>query len=397
MKLLIADKFSPSGMERLQALDCAITYDPQLNPDTLPAHIQDHAVLIVRSTQVTATTIEAGKSLQLIVRAGSGTNTIDVTSASARGIYVANCPGKNAIAVAELAVGLMIALDRRIPQAHAELKQSQWNKAAHGKADGLFGQRLGILGLGQIGRELLPRARALGLKVRAWSRSLTHEEAEALNITRAESPIALAAQSDIVSMHLAAAKDTIGLVSQTFFEALPERAMVINTSRGGIVDEAALLSAMRERGIRYATDVFDAEPSGGKANFTNALAQHADVVCTPHIGASTEQAESAVAQETVRIVESFLTTGAVPNCVNLCAHGGRWLLNVRHLNRVGVLAAVLGSIRAVNLNVEHLENIIFAGDQAACARIQLGEQPSDALLQTLRHAEHVIDVQLVEA
>src|SRR6188472_922228 len=171
MKVLIADKFEKSGIDGLRAAGCEVVNDPDLKDDALREAIGKTGadVLVVRSTKVTAPMLDAGR-LSLIVRAGAGYNTIDVAAASERGIYVSNCPGKNAIAVAELAFALILALDRRVPDNVAELRAGQWNKKTFSKARGLYGRTLGLIGLGQIGLEMIRRAAGFGMNVVLWSR-----------------------------------------------------------------------------------------------------------------------------------------------------------------------------------------------------------------------------------
>src|SRR5207249_735728 len=161
--------------------------------------------------QVTRAMLQAGR-LSLVVRAGAGYNTIDVESASERGIYIANCPGKNSIAVAELAFGLLLSLDRQIVDNSVDLKRGVWNKKEYSKARGLFGRKLGLIGVGGIGREMIPRARAFGMPVIAWSRSLTPEKADALQIDCRETAIAVAREVDAVSVHVALKPETKGLI-----------------------------------------------------------------------------------------------------------------------------------------------------------------------------------------
>ncbi len=174
MRVLIADKFEKSGLDGLQALGCEISYQPDLKDDPLVEAIRAVApdVLVVRGTKVTEPMLDAGP-VKLVVRAGAGYNTIDVAAASKRGIYVSNCPGKNSIAVAELAFALILALDRRIADNVVALRQGAWNKKEFSKARGLYGRTLGLIGVGKIGQEMIPRARAFGMPVVAWSRSLT--------------------------------------------------------------------------------------------------------------------------------------------------------------------------------------------------------------------------------
>ena len=201
MKVLVADKFEDSGLEGLKGLGCEVLYEPKLEGETLGARLAESRadVLVVRSTKVTAAEIEKASGLSLIVRAGAGVNTIDLAAASARAVAVSNCPGKNAIAVAELAWGLLLALDRRLVDQAVDLRNGVWNKAEYGKARGLAGRTLGVIGLGAIGLEVVTRAQAFGMPVVAWSRSLDDDHAERLGVARADSIHALAAASDAVS------------------------------------------------------------------------------------------------------------------------------------------------------------------------------------------------------
>src|ERR671920_121643 len=204
MKVLVADKFEKSGIDGLKAAGCEVIYQPDLKDDALTAAISETAadVLVVRSTEVTAPMLEAG-SLALVVRAGAGYNTIDVATASKRGIYVSNCPGRNAIAVAELAFALILALDRRIADNVVTLRRGEWNKKEFSRARGLYGRALGLIGVGKIGQEMIPRARAFGMPVVAWSRSLNAERAALLGVDLKGSPREVASASDVVSVHLA--------------------------------------------------------------------------------------------------------------------------------------------------------------------------------------------------
>ncbi|HKC24769.1 MAG TPA: NAD(P)-dependent oxidoreductase, partial [Thermoanaerobaculia bacterium] len=318
-------------------------------------------------------------------RAGAGVNTIDLKAASQRAIAVSNCPGKNSIAVAELAWGLILALDRRIAEQTADLKNGVWNKAEYGKAKGLAGRTLGVVGLGSIGREVVKRAKAFDMPVVAWSRSLTDADAQRLGVSRAESIHALALAADVVTVHLALTKETRGLLNAAFFGAMKEGAHFVNTSRGEVVDEVALKDAIERKGVRAGLDVFEKEPGGGTGTFEDPIARIPGVTGTHHVGASTEQAQNAIAAETVRIVRAFKETGSVPNAVNLCERSpATHLLSVRHLDRVGVLAHVFGELRAAGINVEQTENVVFDGAEAACARIQLDKQPEPEVLERIR-------------
>ncbi len=396
MRVLIADKFEQSGRDGLAQAGCDVAYQPGLKDDALAKAVTEVQpdVLVVRSTNVTEPILAAG-ALKLVVRAGAGYNTIDVAAASRRGIYVSNCPGKNSIAVAELAFGLILSLDRRIPDNVIALRACQWNKAEFSKARGLYGRTLGLIGLGQIGREVAARARAFGMRVVAWSRSLTPESAAEMNVEWKGSPDEVAATSDIVSVHLALNAQTRGILGASFFGALKKGSCFVNTARAEVIDQEALLAAIREKEIRAALDVFAKEPAGGTADFADPIAQQ--VYGTHHIGASTDQAQEAIAAETVRIIRTFKETGKVPNVVNLAkTTPATCSLIVRHLDRPGVLASVLDAISGARINVQEMENIIFEGAEAAVARINLETEPPATLLQTVRAGNsNILELSLI--
>ena len=385
MRVLIADKFEQSGIAALKAAGCEVLSQPGLKDEALAQEVARFRpdVLVVRSTKVSEAVLSAG-ALKLVVRAGAGYNTIDVAAASRRGIYVSNCPGKNSIAVAELAFGLILSLDRRIPDNVASLREGHWNKAEYSKARGLFGRTLGLIGVGQIGREMIPRARGFGMPVAAWSRSLTPERARQLGVEFKLSPLDVAASADIVSVHLALTTETRGLIGKSFFDAMRPGGFFINTSRAEVVDADALAEAVRSKGIRAGLDVFATEPAGGTGDFADEIVKLNGVYGTHHIGASTDQAQEAIASETVRIVRTFKETGKVPNVVNLAkSTPATCALVVRHRDRPGVLASVLDVISTARINVQEMENIVFEGAEAAVARIHLEAEPSAEVLERI--------------
>jgi D-3-phosphoglycerate dehydrogenase / 2-oxoglutarate reductase len=398
VRVLIADKFESSGVDGLKSAGCDVAYQPGLKDDALAAEVERFQpdVLVVRSTKVTEAILSAG-ALKLVVRAGAGYNTIDVAAASRRGIYVSNCPGKNSIAVAELAFALILALDRRIADNVAGLRQGQWNKAEFSKARGVFGRTLGLIGLGKIGREMIPRAAGFGMPVVAWSRSLTPEAAEELGVEYAETPADVAKAADIVSIHLALNGETKGMIDSAFFEAMKPGAFFINTSRAEVVDPVALEWAIRDKKLRAGLDVFAKEPATSTGEFADDIIKLANVYGTHHIGASTDQAQEAIAAETVRIVKTFKETGHVPNVVNIAKKTpATCALVVRHLDRPGVLAGVLDAIGAARINVQEMENIIFDGAQAAVARINLEVEPAPEILEQLKASNsNVLEVSLI--
>ena len=399
MRVLIADKFEQSGRDGLQSLGCEITYQPDLKDDALVDAIRKEApdVLVVRGTKVTEPMLDAGP-VKLVVRAGAGYNTIDVATASKRGIYVSNCPGKNSIAVAELAFALLLAVDRRIADNVIALRRGEWNKKEFSKARGLFGRTLGLIGVGKIGQEMIPRARAFGMPVVAWSRSLTAERAVQLGVELKASPREVASESDIVSVHVAMTPETKNFLGTDFFNAMREGAYFINTARGEVVDQQALVAAMKNRGIRVGTDVYALEPTSATGEIHDEIVKEEGLYGTHHIGASTDQAQEAIAAETVRIVKEFKETGKVPNVVNLARQTpATHRLVVRHRDRPGVLAGVLETIKAEQINVQEMENIVFEGAAAAVARINLDNAPTKESLSKLQASNaDIIELDLLE-
>jgi D-3-phosphoglycerate dehydrogenase len=400
MKVLVADKFETVGIDGLKELGCAVVVQPGVKADELPALIRevDPHILIVRGKKVNAEALKAGTALTLVIRAGAGIDTIDVDTASRQGVFVSNCPGKNSIAVAELVLGLLLACDRRIPDQSEQLRQGRWNKGEFSKARGLFGRTLGIVGLGQIGREVASRAQAFGMRVVAWSRSLTHEEAERLGLVYAQTPLEVARLADAVSVNVAATSETKHLVNAEFLAAMRPGAYLINTSRGSVVDEAALERAIQEKGIRAGLDVFQNEPGTPTGEFRNSIVKTPGVFGTHHVGASTDQAQVSIAHEVIRIVQAFQATGEVPNVVNrLARSSATHVLSIRHKNRPGVLAHVFGVLAGAEINVEEVENIIYHGAQATLARIHLDGAPNHGAIDRIRDGNaDIISVELSE-
>ena len=418
MKVLIADRFEQEGVDALRALGLEVTYEADLKEATLAEALARTKadILVVRSTKVSDAVLDAGQ-LSLVVRAGAGYDTIDVKSASRRGIYVSNCPGKNAVAVAELTLGLILALDRRIPDNVAELRAGRWNKKEFSRSQGLHGRTLGILGFGSIGQEVARRAQAFGMNLAIWSEigvrlgrdglpadlpqvvRLRPSSADAPDstVTVHESPKAVAAGCDILTVHLALNEKTRGLVGAAVFDRMKPGACFVNTARAEIVDYKALEAAVREKGLRVAVDVYSKEPAMPTGDFVDPLVGLPGVYGTHHIGASTEQAQQAIADETVRIIQTYVRTGRVPNVVNLSRKTpATHVLVTRHQDRPGVLAHVFECLREAGINVEETENIIFADAEAAVARISIiGEPPAGVVAAIKDGNPHVMDVHVV--
>jgi D-3-phosphoglycerate dehydrogenase / 2-oxoglutarate reductase len=398
MRVLLADAIDPSTVDALTERGHTCVSEPKLAADDLPGRIPGFEVLVVRSTKVTAEAVEAGDALELIVRAGAGTNTIDVEAASEVGIYVTNVPGRNAIAVAELTMGLLLAIDRRIPDNVADLRAGTWNKATYAKADGLFGKVMGIVGLGDIGFAVAERAAGFGLAVRAIRKDrdeVAEERIKALGIELVDSLDELVATSDVVSIHVPAVPETESMFDAAVLGRMKEGAILLNTSRGDIVDEAALLEVLETRGLRAGLDVYPGEPGSGSTDWSSPLARHPNVVGTHHIGASTAQAQKAVADGVVEIIDAFVH-GEIVNCVNLApTRLGTHTLHVRHFDRVGVLAGVFDILRRRELNVEQMENRVFEGRNAAVATIDVVGGVGPDLIAALQGLDDVIHVSAV--
>jgi D-3-phosphoglycerate dehydrogenase len=418
MKVLVADKFEKSGLDGLKDAGCDVVYNPDLKNDSLKAALADAGadVLIVRSTKVTASMMDAGP-LSLIVRAGAGYDNIEVAAASARGIYVANCPGKNSVAVAELAFGLILALDRRIPDNVADLRAGKWNKKEYSKSRGLHGRTLGLLGFGNIGQEMARRAQAFGMHLAIWSEIGVEVDRSGLPIDMpllvrlrpssgfpvdpfaqvCSTPEEVAEKSDILSVHVGLNDRTRGLVGANLLNRLKPGSFFINAARGEIVDYAALAAAVKERNLRVALDVYAKEPSTAVADFSDPLVALPNVYGTHHIGASTDQAQEAIAAETVRIVRAYRETGRAPNVVNLSRQTpATHVMVVRHRDRPGVLAAIFTVLRDDEVNVQETENIVFTGAEAAVVRINLDGPPADGVIDHLRKGHpDILDVSVV--
>ena len=281
MRVLLADAIHPSTVEILTERGHECVFEPKLSSDELPGRMPGSQALVVRSTEVTAAAIEAADALELIVRAGAGTNTIDVEAASEVGIYVTNVPGRNAIAVAELTMGLLLAIDRRIPDNVADLRAGTWNKSTYGKADGLFGKVMGIVGLGDIGFAVAERAGAFGMSLRAVRKDrdeAAEERIKALGIELVDSLEELAGTSDVISIHVPSSPETESMFDARVLGAMKQGAILLNTSRGNVVDEAALLDALETRELRAGLDVYPGEPGSGSTSWASPLAQHPRVV-----------------------------------------------------------------------------------------------------------------------
>lgn len=379
MNILIADAMPEVYVEKIRAMGNDVTYNPDLGADDLAGNIKDTNILIVRSTKVSEDVVKASNELSLVIRAGSGFNTIDVDACAKSGIFVCNCPGLNSIAVAELTFAHILSLDRNIPDAVADLRNGQWNKGKYAKmANGLKGRTIGIIGFGNIGQEVAKRAFAFEMKVKVHDPILGRHFIERNGADFCESVNELCEVSDIITAHVPLNKRTENLLDEEAFSKMKPGAFVINMSRGGVINEDAFLKAANEKGVRGGFDVFINEPGSKSCKFESELSQHANVYGTHHIGASTKQAQEAVADEVIELIEMFVKGGHFKNCVNLQSESrAKAVLTIRHYDRVGVLAEIFRILKDESINVEDMENIILQGEDTACARIKINSLLSD--------------------
>lgn len=399
MRILIADKFESWGVDQLKAIASEVRYEPGLKGDTLRQAVDtfEPNLIVVRSTKVPADVIQAGKRLKGIIRAGSGYDNIDVQAASKHGVKVANCPGMNASAVAELSIGLMIALDRRIPDNVHDFRAGRWNKKLYSQALGFRGRTLGILGAGKIGSMVARIAVEMGMTVLYYHLGRQLRLSDFPSCRRAQIDDLLR-EADVVSIHVPGNDSTRHLIDDARLRTMKPTALLINTSRAGVVDEAALAVALREGRLRGAAlDVFPDEPAADAQTVSSPLQNVPNLYVTHHIGASTEEAQNAVAMETIRLVQSFKNTGNMPNCVNLQAGpSARCMLVVRMHNKPGALAHVFKVISEANINAEEMDHCIYDGGHAACAHIRIDQQPGPRVLQEIGQGHpHVIGVDVM--
>ena len=312
MKVLIADKFPDNHIQTLKDNGIEVVYEAKAGENDIPNLVKDAEFIVVRSTNVNAAAINAGANLKIVIRAGSGYNNIDVKAATEKGVSVSNTPGKNSIAVAELAMGLLVSLDRKIPDNVKDFNAGVWNKAKYSKAEGLFGKTLGIIGVGNIGKEIAKRAQAFGMKVIGYD----VVKSEGIGIEYIEDLEKLISRSDAITLHVPANPQTKGMFNDKLFGLMKKGAMLINTSRADVIDEDALIKAVKEKGIIAAVDVFKGEPEGKDGAVISKLQNVDGIYVTHHIGASTEQAQDAVAEETIKIILEYKKSGQILHCVN---------------------------------------------------------------------------------
>jgi D-3-phosphoglycerate dehydrogenase len=310
-RVLVTDSLQEVGVEALRAEGLEVDVIPTLPPAELARRVGPYAGLVVRSaSKVTAEVIAAAGALEVIGRAGVGLDNVDIDAASRRGIVCMNTPGGNTIAAAEHTLALLLAMARKLPQAHGYLKGGKWERERFLGAE-VYGKTLGIAGLGRIGQEVARRAQGFAMTVIAYDPYLTAEVAQRLGVELVDLDT-LYRRSDFITVHVPLTKDTRGLIGATELAKMKDGVRIVNCARGGIVDEAALAAAIQAGKVAAAAfDVFEQEPPWGSP-----LLDLEPVVVTPHLGASTEEAQTSVAVAIAQQVADLLVRGIVRNAVN---------------------------------------------------------------------------------
>ena len=312
MKVLISDSISDRGIEILKTAGIEVDVKTKLSKDELKSVLGQYDGLIVRSaTKVTADVLENPGRLKVIGRAGSGLDNVDGEAATKKGIVVMNTPGGNTVTTAEHSIGMLFAAARNIPQAHASLKAGQWEKKKYMGVE-LMGKTLGVVGLGNIGLVVANRALGLKMHVVAYDPFISEERAGQLGVELVDLP-ALYARSDFISVHTPLTKDTKHMIDARAFAQMKKGVRIINCARGGIVNEADLLDAMKSGKVAAAAfDVFEKEPPEG-----NPLLALESFIATPHLGAYTEEAQENVATAVAEQIVDYLVHGIPRNAVNV--------------------------------------------------------------------------------
>ena len=359
MKVLVSDSVAAEAIERLKAVQgIEVDYAPELKGEELKKHLADAEGLIVRSaTKVTAELIAAAPKLRCIVRAGVGVDTVDVPAASRRGIIVMNTPGGNTLSTAEHTMALLLALSRNVYPACASLKGGKWDRKSF-MGTQLAGKTIGVIGLGRIGIEVARRCTAFGMGVLGFDPYMTPDRAKQLQVPLAPSLDEVWARADYVTVHVPMGDETRGMIGAAQLAKMKDGVRIINCARGGIVDEAALAEAIRSGKVAGAAlDVFESEPPKGRE-----LIDLPQVLCTPHLGASTEEAQVSVAVEAAEIISDALLRGRIRNAVNVPAIDAQ---EAEALAPYAALARCLGRLEIQRLRrLPSRVSVTYAGEAA---------------------------------
>ncbi|HEV8132221.1 MAG TPA: phosphoglycerate dehydrogenase [Acidobacteriota bacterium] len=345
-KILISDNLSHGAADMLHEAGFGPVFCPDISRSELLERISDFDVLLVRSkTRVDAELLERATRLKVVGRAGAGVDNIDLDTATRRGVLVMNTPGGNSISAAEHTVALLLALARKVPQADLSMKQGQWDKKRFEGVE-LFGKALGLLGLGKIGSEVSKRARAMGMDVIAYDPYISEKFARDLEVKLVSMEEVLA-RSDFLSLHLPLVEETEHLVNDATIKKMKTGIRLLNCARGGLVDEQALLRGLNSGKIAAAAlDVFEQEPSPNRE-----LISHSNIIATPHIAGSTQEAKEKVGFEIVQQVMEYLRTGVVRNAVNFASISSREFEQIAPYLELGEkLGGFAGQVSRIRVN-----------------------------------------------
>jgi len=394
VKILVACELPQSALDELAPLASELCYRPNLTAYQLRDCLADVGILVVGAVRVSPEAIAAGRALQMIVHAGCGPGEIAVERASTAGVFVTHCPDQHAQAVAELTLGLILALDRRIVENTIALKDGRWIRSELADARGLAGRTIGIMGYGAIGRSVARLAQAFQMRVLTWSPRLMPPDMPEPLVEACSRPRDLARQSDVVTLHADESEPEL-IVDAAFLEAMGDGAYLVSLGPLAAVDEEALFRAVERGRLRLALDVSGPRAGADSTRFRCRLCDLPGVIGTQHMGALTEQARQATAREVVRIVRSFVVCGEVLNCLNLCERSpATWQLVLRVRDQMGVMAAVMDAIRADGVNAQEITSKVFTGAKAVWCAIALDERPSAEALASIRNLPDVLHLEL---
>ncbi|MGH7119735.1 MAG: phosphoglycerate dehydrogenase [Acetobacteraceae bacterium] len=386
-KVLVSDKLSPAALAIFSARGIEVDFRPGLKPPELRSLIAPYDGIAVRSaTKVTRELMDAAPNLKVVGRAGIGVDNVDITSATARGVVVMNTPHGNAITTAEHAIAMMMALARQIPEASASTRSGKWEKSRFMGME-LFGKTLGVIGCGNIGSIVTERAIGLRMKVIAYDPYLT--EARALALGAEKVPLAeLLSRADIITLHTPLTDATRNILSAEAIAATKDGVRIINCARGGLVDEQALTAAIVSGHVAGAAlDVFATEPPGESPLF--ALK---NVVCTPHLGAATEEAQEKVAVQVAEQMSDFLLTGAVVNAINMPSVSAEEAPRLRpYMELCRLLGSFAGQLTHAREGVIHGVALEYEGAAAALNLKPLSAAALAGLLQPILEGVNMVN------
>lgn len=395
MRILVACELPQSARDELEGLGVDLRYEPGLTPERLRAAVPGVSVLVYDTLRIGPEVIERGDALQMLLHAGPGPGDIAVEAASHAGIFISNCPTQHAAAVAELTLGLILALDRRIVDQTLALREGRWARGELLDARGLAGRTLGILGYGPAGRAVAQMARCLRMRVLAWNPTAIPEAGTEHGVALRAWPRELAREADIITIQSFEGAAPSLVIDAEFLQNMQPGAYLIHVGASGVVDESALAKAIEERQLRVALDAYGSEPAADTGRIRSRLLELPGVIGTQHAAEHSEQARRAIAEEVVRIVRSFLVSGEVLNCLNLLERSpATWQLFIRARDVVGVMASVLDVVRADGINVEEITSRVFLGARAAWCTVALDERPSNETVDAIRALEGVLYCEL---